>query len=108
MNFPTITIPDPAAVGQWLDQELSESYHVPAYNAQGWSCLYWNGKTHQHGRGNTPEALLADIRRQFAEADPLAKLRKEADKLGCDIVQRGEGPHPVPGVNCDITGNPIQ
>ena len=77
MTFPLIQIHDPAAVGKWLDEQLSDDCHTPAYNSQGWSCLHWNGTRHHHGRGDTPEALLADIRRQLADNDPLERLRNE-------------------------------
>lgn len=80
MTFPTITIPDPAAVGKWLDEQtlVTHGYHHPSFDDRGWSVAHWYESTrHFQASGDTPEALLADIRRQLAENDPLAKLRKE-------------------------------
>ena len=79
MTFPTITIPDPAAVGKWLDEQLPpDDSHAPMLSESGWYGSHLErGRPMIHGRGDTPEALLADIRRQLAENDPLAKLRKE-------------------------------
>jgi hypothetical protein len=80
MTFPTITIPDPAAVGKWLDEQLPNrdgSSHMPSRYADRWRALYWtSGSKYVSASGDTPEALLADIR-QLAENDPLEKLRKE-------------------------------
>jgi len=77
MNFPTITIPDPASVGKWLDEQTGVDMHKAVREAGAWSCLHWDGNRHYSATGETPEALLADIRRQLAENDPLEKLRKE-------------------------------
>jgi hypothetical protein len=85
MKFPTITIPDPAAVGKWLDEQApSQDNHRVHFMAGGcWTCYHWNSPTRYFdANGDTPEDLLADIRRQLAENDPLAKLRAEADKHG--------------------------
>jgi len=77
MNFPTITIPDPASVGKWLDEEVPQICpHRPSFGVE-WSVFHWHGSEHFIATSDTPEALLADIRRQLAENDPLAKLRKE-------------------------------
>ena len=104
MTFPTITIPNPASVGKWLDDELSDAYHDAAYNALGWSCLHWDGARHHHGRGETPEALLADIRRQLAENDPLAKLRKEWIAAGRPDLNAGQDAAASSGRPSEIDG----
>lgn len=94
MNFPQITIPDPAAVGKWLDEQLPNrdgSAHQPSRYGNGWVVLYWtSGSTYVSARADTPEALLADIRRQLAENDPLAKLRKEAEQHGYALMKLPE------------------
>ena len=81
MTFPLITIPDPAAVGKWLDEQLGTAMgpHHAMFTANGWSTMHWPKVSSEYvtGQGDTPEALLADIRRQLAENDPLEKLRKE-------------------------------
>ena len=81
-NFPQITIPDPVAVGKWLDEQTGEPWHTPSYGTQGWSCLHWDGVTHQHARGPTHQYLLGEINRLLAENDPIAKLRKEWEAMG--------------------------
>lgn len=91
MNFPTVTIPDPAAVAVWLDHVMPEhnnGSHAPNYSDEGWYCMHWMGPGVGwiNARGDTPEALLADIRRQLAERDPVAKLRKEAEAAGFSLV----------------------
>ncbi len=82
MNFPTITIPDPAAVGKWLDEQTGKDWHAAAYGPHGWSCLHWDGTTHFHARGPTPEYMLGEINSHLANKDPLAKLRKEWEAMG--------------------------
>ena len=88
MNFPLITIPDPAEVGHWLDRKLpDDDCHAPMYSKTGWyGSHYPRGGPMIHGEGDTPESLLADIRRQLAERDPVAKLRKEAEAAGFSLV----------------------
>ena len=86
MNFPLITIPDLAAVGAWLDEELgtNNGTHRPMYSMDGTICLnHWHKPADCiFATAITPEDLLADIRRQVAENDPLAKLRKEWEAMG--------------------------
>ena len=80
MTFPTITIPDPAAVGKWLDEQLpAVDPHRVNYLHSGRliTCHWLTPGACIDGIGDTPEAILADIRRQLADNDPLAKLRKE-------------------------------
>lgn len=90
-TFPTITIPDPAAVGKWLDEqlEIGSSHSNPSFATdRGWHHLHWFSPCeYVVGAGETPEALLADIRRQIAENDPLAKLRKEAEAVGYALMK---------------------
>lgn len=91
-KFPTITIPDPAAVGKWLADQLGDEHggHWPSFSTRnGWHCLHWFcGSEYVTASGDTPEALLADIRRQLAENDPLAKLRKEAEAAGYELTPK--------------------
>ena len=82
MNFPLITIPDPAAVGAWLDEQVPQICpHRPAWSDR-LTAFHWVGSEYITATGDTPESLLADIRSQVAEFDPLAKLRKEAEAAG--------------------------
>ena len=89
MIFYSITIPDPAAVGKWLDQEQADksSPHRPTFGAYGWQVCHWTGQTHIVPSGATPEELLADLRAKLAEHDPLAKLRKEAEAMGFALMK---------------------
>ena len=90
MNFPTITIPDPAAVGAWLDQELGVVAlpHRPQYGPSGWSCNHWHvSNDFFTATGNTVPELVGDIREQLARYDPLAKLRKEWLAAGCPKLE---------------------
>lgn len=80
MNFPTITIPDPAAVGKWLDGQVPTQYsHRAVYGVAGWTSLFYPfGRIESEvATGNTPEELIADIQAKLAANDPLAKLRKD-------------------------------
>ena len=89
MNFPQITIPDPVAVGRWLDEvqpDVSGSPLHPSYGVNGWQVCHWTGVTHIVPNGATPEELLANLRAKLAEHDPLAKLRKDAEALGFGLV----------------------
>ena len=89
MNFPTITIPDPAAVGAWLDQEQPDISGPtrPTYGINGWCLVYWTGETHIVPLGATPEDLLASLRDKLKEHDPLAKLRKNAEAHGYVLMK---------------------
>ena len=91
MTFPQITIPDPAAVGRWLDEQLGagSSHSNPSFSTDiGWHHIHWfEGSKYVSATGDTPEALLADIRRQLAENDPLEKLRKEAEQHGFALMK---------------------
>lgn len=97
MNFPTITIPDPAAVGKWLDDELPDEHglpHRPIFIYDQW-CLshFYNGRnlTSFHP---SPEEGLADLKRQIAaideDRDELTKVRKQAAKLGYALMKLPE------------------
>jgi len=103
MTFPTIKIPDPASVGKWLDEELPHydgTRHTPSFYVNDWWCSHYvKGGASVNGRGDTPEALLADIRRQLAENDPLEKLRKEwiaAGKPDLNACGEASGGSPPP------------
>ena len=88
-NFPLITIPDPAAVGKWLDEQqpdVSGSPLRPTYGFYGWQACYWTGEAHIVPMGETPEGLLANLRAKLAENDPLAKLHEDAAALGFGLV----------------------
>ena len=90
MNFPRITIPDPAAVGKWLDEQVPcVCPHRPRFN-DGWQVIHWHNSEAMHANGSDHEALLADIRRQLAESEPLAKLRKEAEQHGYALMKLPE------------------
>ena len=94
MNFPLITIPDPAAVGAWLDREqpdISGSPLRPTHGISGWAVVYWTGETHIVPVGATPDELLANLRGKLAEHDPLARLRKDAEALGFGLVANAIG-----------------
>lgn len=90
MNFPTVTIPDPAAVGKWLDEQVPTQYsHRAVYGVAGWTSLFYPfGRIESEvATGDTPEALLADIQARLAANDPLAKLRKEAEAMGYGLLK---------------------
>ena len=89
-NLPLITIPDPAAVGKWLDEQqpdVSGSPLRPTHGISGWAVVYWTGETHIVPVGATPDELLANLRGKLAEHDPLAKLRKDAGALGYALAE---------------------
>ena len=90
MNFPTVTIPDPAAVGRWLDQEQpAASAHSVSYIRGKFFSIHWlPGNTPIDAYGSNPDALLADIRAKLAELDPLAKLRKDAEAHGYELTPK--------------------
>ncbi len=89
--FPTITIPDPAAVGKWLDEELPTTWpHAASFGKTGWTGSHCSGADWTYGMGKTPEEMLSDIRRQIAEKDPVAKLRKEAEAQGFALMKLPE------------------
>ena len=51
--------------------------------------MHWSpGSDYVSAHADTPEALLAAIRRQLAENDPLAKLRAKADKAGYTLTPK--------------------
>jgi len=88
----TVTIPDPQEVGEWLDREIPEAQdgnHLASYDKDGWMAMHWMGRDDGFvsGRGATPEELLADLRQKVAAADPLARLRKQAKKLGHELIE---------------------
>lgn len=89
MNFPTITIPDPSAVGAWLDQEQpgKAGCHMPTFSDEWAVCHWYAGSDYVYARGATPESLLAAIRDKLKEHDPLAKLRKDAEARGFALMK---------------------
>ena len=92
MNFPTVTIPDPAAVGKWLDEQVptyDNSPHYPQWWNGAWAVLHWMPEAKSvTAKGDSPELVLADLREKLAEHDPLAKLRKEWESLGCPELKK--------------------
>ena len=90
MNFPTITIPDPVAVGAWLDEQVPSKSGAQQPSFDGfWSVCHWHMPTdYVFARADTPEALLADIRAKLAEHDPLDKLRKDAEAHGYELTPK--------------------
>ena len=90
MNFPLITIPDPAAVQAMLEEAFPDSYLAAAsYDRRGWAMFAFlrDRKEDPTGHGATPEECLADLRAKLAENDPLAKLRKEAEAHGFALMK---------------------
>ena len=95
-NFPLITIPDPVAVGKWLDEQQPDisSPQRPTFGIYGWQVCHWTGVTHIVPNGATPEELLVNLRAKLAEHDPLAKLRKEWEAMGKpDLNNPAQPPH---------------
>jgi hypothetical protein len=93
MTFPTITIPDPAAVQSMLEEAFPDSYLAAAsYDRRGWAMFaFLHGrKEDPTGHGATPEECLADLRAKLAAHDPLAKLRKEAEAHGYGLMKLPE------------------
>lgn len=93
MNFPTVTIPDPAAVGKWLDEQVpcGDPHRVHFMAGGYWRAFHWtNPTTYVDAEGLTPQALLADIQAKLAANDPLAKLRKEAEAHGYALIKLPE------------------
>jgi len=91
VNFPQITIPDPAAVQAMLLAEFPESYLAAAsYDHRGWSMFAFlrGRKEDPTGHGATPEECLADLKEKMAACDPLAKLRKEAEQHGYELTPK--------------------
>lgn len=89
MNLPIITIPDPAAVGAWLDKELGVIAlpHRPNYGPSGWSCNHWHVcNDFLMATGNTIPELVENLRLKIEEYDPLAKLRKDAKSAGFALM----------------------
>lgn len=84
MNFPTVTIPDPAAVGRWLDEQVpSSSNHNVSFIRGRFFTIHWLiGYPSIDAYGNTPDELLENLRKGIAACDPLAKLRKEWEAMG--------------------------
>lgn len=92
MNFPQITIPDPAAVGKWLDEQIPPaSEHCPMFRDGEWQACHWFAPAeYVFATGDSPESLLAKIRELMGENDPLAKLRKEAEQHGYGLMKLPE------------------
>ena len=88
MTFTTITIPDPAEVGAWLDKEQPDkgSPQRPTFGIYGWQVCHWTGESHIVPCGATPEELLANLRAKLAEHDPLAKAREQLESAGYAVI----------------------
>jgi len=90
MTFPTITIPDPAAVQAMMDEQFPTSMlRHASFDKDGWRMFAMMHGTRDDptGKGATPEEALADLRAKLAENDPLAKLRKEAEQHGFALMK---------------------
>jgi hypothetical protein len=89
MKFPTITIPDPAAVGKWLDERVPcVCQHKPAPFNGNWSVTHWDTNIDCFTVTTViPEDLLTAIQWRLKQRDPLAKLRAEADKHGYVLMK---------------------
>jgi hypothetical protein len=91
----TITIEDPQEVKELLDLELGSNIggHHPMFTRDGWRASHWTGSIeYVDGTGATAAELLADLRDKIANYDPLAKLRKEADKAGYTLTPKQDQP----------------
>jgi len=79
MTFPTITIPDPASVGKWLDEQApGYCAHEPAIYDGKWKVTHWDQHTQCFTvAADSAEGLLPIIQAKLKERDPLEKLRKE-------------------------------
>ena len=92
MNFPTITIPDPAAVGAWLDEQVPQCNgwtHGVHYRHGAYSTMHWiTPGSYVDAQATSPENLLANLRANLAALDPLAKLRKEAEQHGYELTPK--------------------
>lgn len=92
MNFPQITIPDPAAVGKWLDEQVpGHCAHEPAVYDGNWRVTHWDSYIDCFTvSAGSPEMLLPAIQRKREERDPLKKLRDEAKALGYGLMKLPE------------------
>jgi hypothetical protein len=89
----TITIEDPAEVGELLDREFGTECgsHHAMFTRHGWSAVHYRtGIEAVRGSGATPAELVENLRAAIAAADPLTKLRKEAEAQGFALT-------PLPG-----------
>ena len=91
MNFPLITIPDPAAVGAWLDEQVPQAYewkHHIVFSRGRLSTMHWtSASTYVDADGKTFDELLANLRHAIESAAPLAKLRKDAESHGFALMK---------------------
>lgn len=92
MNFPSITIQDPAAVGAWLDQHLpARSPHLVSYLRGKFFTIHWmDGGGSIDVFGVTPEELIENIRAELAKNEPLERIRKEAEAHGYALMKLPE------------------
>lgn len=97
MNFPTVTIPDPAAVGKWLDDELPDEHglpHRPIFICDQWLLSHFHKGKSLSSTGASPEECIADLKRQIVNIDEgrdeLDKVRKQAEKLGYALMKLPE------------------
>lgn len=91
----TITIENPAQVKELLDLELGSNIggHHPIFTSEGWRASHWTGDIdYVTGTGATAAELLADLKANIAAHDPLAKLRKDADKAGYTLTPKQDQP----------------
>jgi hypothetical protein len=91
----TITIEDPQEVKELLDRELGSNIggHHPMFTRDGWRASHWTGDIeYVDGSGATAAELLADLKAKIEAHDPLAKLRKEAEKAGYTLTPKQDQP----------------
>ena len=90
MTFYHITIPAPEAVEKWLDQqEPASSAHSVSFIRGRYFTIHWLGGVNMiDASGETPEALLDNLRKAIAENSPLAKLRAEAEAAGYELTPK--------------------
>ena len=94
MNIPTITIPDPTAVGAWLDHEVPQCHdwkHGVHFRGGVFSTMHWlSPSSYVEACAATPCELLANLRANIAAHDPLAKLRADAKAAGYALMKLPE------------------
>lgn len=89
----TITIEAPAEVNALLDKEFGTKFgrHHAMFTQYGWSSLHYLSQGPcLHAGGATPAELVENLRAAIAAADPLAKLRKEAEAQGYALMELPE------------------
>jgi len=90
VNFPTITIHDPAAIAAWIDKERPGRFPTRvSYTQDGrFVASYWLGMDCLFPAGKTPNELMACLVKQIEEADPVAKLARDAAAAGYELTPK--------------------